>query len=117
MFSAVFAQAASGPAQPQAPGLMNILPMMIVIFVIFYFFIIRPQSKRQKDMQKMLMAIKKGDKVVTSGGILGLVTEVKGNIVTLKIAKDTEVDFRKSAVASIVTAEVEKELKGETKQS
>ena len=117
MFSAVFAQAASGPAAPSAPGLMNILPMMIVIFVIFYFFIIRPQSKRQKEMQKMLESVKKGDKVVTSGGILGLVTEVKGNILTIKIAKDTEVDFRKSAVSTVVTAEVEKELKGEGKQS
>jgi preprotein translocase subunit YajC len=113
MFSAVFAQAASGPAAPQAPGLMNILPMMIVIFVIFYFFIIRPQSKRQKETQKLLEGIKKGDKVVTSGGILGLVTEVKGNIVTLKISKDAEVDFRKTAIAAVVTPEVEKELKGE----
>jgi preprotein translocase subunit YajC len=117
MFSAVFAQTVSGPAAPQTPGLMNILPMMIVIFVIFYFFIIRPQSKRQKEMQKMLESVKKGDKVVTSGGILGLVTEVKGNILTIKIAKDTEVDFRKSAVATVVTADVEKELKGEAKQS
>lgn len=115
MFSAVFAQAASGPAQPQAPGLMNILPMMIIIFVVFYFFIIRPQNKRQKELKALLEGIKKGDKVVTTGGILGLVTEVKGNVVTLKISKDTEVDFRKSAVASVVTPEIEKELKGEAK--
>ncbi len=115
MFSTVFAQTATGAAQPQAPGFMNILPMMIVIFVIFYFFIIRPQNKRQKELKNLLESIKKGDKVVTTGGILGLVTEVKGNIVTLKISKDTEVDFRKSAVATVVTPEVEKELRGETK--
>jgi preprotein translocase subunit YajC len=113
MLSLVYAQTQG--AAPQAPGIMNILPMMIIIFVIFYFFIIRPQSKRQKEVKRMLEAVKKGDKVITTGGILGLVTEVKGNIITLKISKDTEVDFRKSAVSTVVTPEVEKELKGEGK--
>lgn len=118
MFSLVYAQTGTPGAAPSPQaGLMNILPMMIVIFVIFYFFIIRPQSKRQKEMQKMLDAIKKGDKVITSGGILGLVTDVKGTIVTVKISKETEVEFRKSAIASIVTPEVEKELKGENKKA
>jgi preprotein translocase subunit YajC len=113
MLSLVFAQSASPAAAPQAPGLGSILPMMIVIFVVFYFFIIRPQSKKQKDTQKMLEAVKKGDKVVTVGGILGLVANVRGNVITLKIAPDTEVDFKKSAIGSIVTPEMEKELKGE----
>lgn len=100
------------PGQP-GPGMGNILPMMLVMFAIIYFFMIRPQSKRQKETQRMLQAIKKGDKVITAGGILGLVTAVKGNVVTLKIAANAEVDFKKSAVSSVVTPEVEKELKGE----
>jgi len=100
------------PGQPGA-GIENILPMMIIMFVIIYFFIIRPQSKRQKETQKMLQAVKKGDKVITMGGILGLVTAIKGNIITLKISSETEVDFRKSAIATVVTPEIEKELKGE----
>lgn len=104
------------PAQP-GPGLENFLPMMIIMFIIIYFFIIRPQSRRQKETKKLLESVKKGDKVVTVGGILGLVVNVKGNVVTLKIAPDTEVDFRKTAVASVVTPEIEKELRGEDKKA
>jgi preprotein translocase subunit YajC len=113
MLSLVFAQSSAAPAAPQAPGLLNILPMMLIIFVVFYFFIIRPQSKKQKDTQRMLESVKKGDKIVTVGGILGLVTGIKGNVISVKIAPDTEVDFKKSAIASVVTPEMEKELKGE----
>ncbi|MFH0920586.1 MAG: preprotein translocase subunit YajC [Fibrobacterota bacterium] len=114
MLSLVYAQSSAPTGAPAgAAGLGSILPMMIIIFVVFYFFIIRPQSKKQKETKKLLESIKKGDKVVTIGGILGLVTGVKGNVVTLKIAPDTEVDFKKSAVATVVTPEMEKELKGE----
>ena len=115
LLTAIAVNAQGAPAQ-NAPGLMNMLPMMIVMFVIFYFFIIRPQSKRQKELQKMLDAVKKGDKVITAGGMLGLVTEVKGQVVTLKISQNAEVDFRRSAISTIVTPEVEAELKGEKKK-
>ncbi len=109
-----FAQ--GGQPQQGSPGLMNMLPMMIVMFVIFYFFIIRPQSKKQKELQKMLDSIKKGDKVITAGGILALVVEVKGQIITLKISQNAEVDFKRSAISTIVTPEIEAELKGEKKK-
>jgi len=114
MFTTAYAKAPN-PEKPgqKAPGMGNILPMMIVMFVIIYFFMIRPQSKRQKETKLMLENIKKGDKVITSGGILGLVTAIKGNIVTLKISSNAEVDFKKGAISSVVTQEVEKELKGE----
>ena len=114
MYTEAYA-AAPNPGKPgqSGPGMGNILPMMVVMFVIIYFFMIRPQSKRQKETRRMLEAVKKGDKVITSGGILGLVTAVKGNVVTLKISANAEVDFKKSAVASVVTPEVEKELKGD----
>jgi preprotein translocase subunit YajC len=104
------------PGQP-GPGLENFQPMMIIMFIIIYFFIIRPQSRKQKEAKKMMESIKKGDKVVTVGGILGLVVNLRGNVVTLKIAPDTEVDFRKTAIASVVTPEIEKELKGEEKKA
>jgi len=64
----------------------------------------------------MIKNLKKGDKVVTAGGILGLVTDVKGNVITLKVAPNVEIDFRKSAIATVVTAELEKDLKGETEK-
>jgi preprotein translocase subunit YajC len=110
---------AANPGQPgqPGPGLENFLPMMIIMFIIIYFFIIRPQSRRQKETKKLLESVKKGDRVVTVGGILGLVVNVKGNVVTLKIAPDTEVDFRKTAVSSVVTPEIEKELRGEEKKA
>jgi len=115
ILTAIAASAQGAPAQGSA-GLMNMLPMMLVMFAIFYFFIIRPQSKKQKELQKMLDAIKKGDRVITVGGILGLVTEAKGQVITLKISQGAEVDFRRSAISTIVTPEVEAELKAEKKK-
>ena len=116
MFATEAYAMAGNPGQP-GPGLENFLPMMIIMFIIIYFFIIRPQSRKQKEAKKMMESIKKGDKVVTVGGILGLVVNIRGNVVTLKIAPDTEVDFRKTAIASVVTPEIEKELRGEEKKA
>jgi preprotein translocase subunit YajC len=79
--------------------------MIALIFVIFYFLLIRPQQKKQKEHQKMLEAITKGDRVVTSGGLYGTVVGVKDNIVVLRIAEDVKVEFAKSAISSIVSKE------------
>jgi preprotein translocase subunit YajC len=79
--------------------------MIALIFVIFYFLLIRPQQKKQKQHQKMLEAIKKGDTVVTSGGMYGTVVGVKDNIVVLKIAENVKVEFAKSSVSHIVSKE------------
>jgi preprotein translocase subunit YajC len=116
MHTTAYASAPNPDKPGKAPGIGNILPMMIVMFVIIYFFMIRPQTKRQRETKQMLEAVKKGDKVITAGGILGLVTAIKGNIMTLKISSNTEVDFKKSAVSAVVTPEIEQELKGEKKK-
>lgn len=79
--------------------------MIALIFVIFYFLLIRPQQKKQKQHQNMLGSIKKGDRVVTSGGVYGTVVGVKDNVVVLRIADDVKVEFVKSAISSIVTKE------------
>jgi preprotein translocase subunit YajC len=79
--------------------------MIALIFVIFYFLLIRPQQKKQKQHQNMLGTLKKGDRVVTSGGLYGTVVGVKENVVVLRIAEDVKVEFVKSAVTSIVTKE------------
>ncbi|MDP3179522.1 MAG: preprotein translocase subunit YajC [Spirochaetaceae bacterium] len=72
-----------------------------LVFVIFYFLIIRPQNKKQKDAQKMIEAVKKGDKVVTIGGVHATVFTVKEKTVILKVDDETKMEFSKSAIASV----------------
>ena len=92
------------PQAGQAGGagsmLTSLLPL-VLIFVIFYFLLIRPQQKRAKEHREMLGNIKKGDKVVTSGGIYGVVESVGTNTVTLKIAENVKVKFGKGNIAAV----------------
>ena len=112
-----------GAGQPTADGapgatggFMTFLPF-IAIIAIFYFLIIRPQNKKQKETQKMLSALKKGDKVVTIGGIHGTIQSVREQSVVLKVDDNTKIEFSRSAISSIVTAAKEdKEEKEEEKQ-
>jgi preprotein translocase subunit YajC len=79
--------------------LMSFLPL-IVIFVLFFFMIIRPQMKAAKAQREMITALQKGDEVVTSGGIVGKVTKVTESFVSLEIAANTEITVQKQAVQS-----------------
>lgn len=90
--------------QAAAPSgdLVQMIITFGLIFVIFYFLIIRPQNKKQKETQKMLAAVKKGDKVVSIGGIHGIVHAVKEATVVVKVDDDTKLEFSKSALASVV---------------
>ena len=88
---------ASGPAS-LAPTLVT----FGLIFAIFYFLIIRPQNKRQKETKQMLSALKKGDRVVTIGGIRGTVFSLKEEVVVLKVDDDTKIQFSRSAISSVV---------------
>ncbi|MCQ2325436.1 MAG: preprotein translocase subunit YajC [Paludibacteraceae bacterium] len=72
--------------------------MMILIFVVFYFFMIRPQTKKQKELQKQREAMKKGDKVVSAGGIYGIIKEVQDNAFLIEIAKDVVIKIDKGSV-------------------
>jgi preprotein translocase subunit YajC len=89
--------AASGTS---APAYMQFLPLVLIVAV-FYFFIIRPQGKKQKETQRMLSAIKKGDKVVTIGGIHGVVQTVKEGTVVLKVDEDAKIEFTRSAISQV----------------
>ncbi len=83
----------------EANPIMAFFPL-ILMFGVFYFLLIRPQQKKEKDKQAMIQNIKKGDRVVTSGGILGTVVGVKDNIVVLKVGDgDTKIEFLKSAIS------------------
>ena len=74
------------------------LLMMLAIFVVFYFFMIRPQQKKQKEMQKQRDALKKGDKVVTAGGIYGNIKEVQPTTFLIEISKDVTIKVDKGSV-------------------
>ncbi|MBB5225788.1 preprotein translocase subunit YajC [Treponema ruminis] len=80
--------------------LMSVVPFVLII-AIFYFFIIRPQNKKQKETQKMIDALKKGDKVVTIGGIHGVVTSTKEKTVILKVDENVKIEVNRSAVAGV----------------
>ena len=95
---------------------MTFLPI-IAIIAIFYFLMIRPQSKKQKETQKMLGALKKGDKVVTIGGIHGTIQTVRESTIILKVDDSTKIEFSRSAVSSIVTPGKEKEGRAEEKEA
>jgi preprotein translocase subunit YajC len=96
-------QGADGAAGGAGSGFMTFLPFVAII-AIFYFLIIRPQNKKHKETQKMLSALKKGDKVVTIGGIHGTIQTVREQSVVLKVDDNTKIEFSRSAVSSIVTA-------------
>ena len=86
--------------QPQgedANPLMSFLPLLLIV-VVFYFFMIRPQMKRQKETRKFREALAKGDKVVTTGGIYGKIAEVKETHIILEIAKDVQIKVDKNGI-------------------
>ena len=87
------AYAASGPTN----DLMSFLPL-VVIFVLFFFMIIRPQMKQAKVQREMIAALQKGDEVVTTGGIVGKVTKVAEAFVTIEITAGTEIIVQKQAI-------------------
>lgn len=87
----------------QSSFLVNLLPL-ILIFVIFYFLLIRPQQKKQKELKKMLENLKKGDKVITQGGIYGTIEYLSQSTVTLKIAENVKIKVSRGAIAGIRSA-------------
>ena len=92
--TAYAAQSGTGPS-----GLSAFMPI-IILFVIFYFILIRPQQKKQKELQRMIEALRKGDKVLTNGGIFGTVVGFKDNVLVLKIADEVKVEILKTAISS-----------------
>lgn len=86
---------------PAQGGGFESLFFLVALFLVFYLFIIRPQSKRQKEIQKKVSEIKKGDKIVTSGGIIATVISTEETSVLAEIDKDVKVRFLKSAVVEV----------------
>jgi len=91
---------AEGQAAPGG-GLQSFLPL-ILIFVIFYFLLIRPQKQKQKKLRLQVEAMKVGDKVITAGGIHGLVTSVKKQSVSVKVDNNVKIEFEKGSIATVI---------------
>lgn len=97
--SDAFAQTAP---QAQQPGILEALLPFIILFVVFYFLLIRPQQKRVKEHKKMVEALAKGDEVITQGGVYGRIAEVSENHVELEIAEGVMVKVQRQSVASVL---------------
>ncbi len=103
LFTALLQTAAdSGAAPAGAGGLLTSLIPFGLIIVIFYFLVLRPQNKKQKETEKMLSALSKGDKIVTIGGIHGVIQSVKETTVVVKVDDNTRIEFSRNAISSVV---------------
>jgi preprotein translocase subunit YajC len=91
-----------------AGGFLSLIPFLL-IFVIFYFLLIRPQQQKQKQQQALLDAVKKGDKVVTTSGIWGTITNLGKDTVTLQIADNTKIKMQRENISRLRTEDEDKE--------
>lgn len=99
----LFIPAAHAASSASAPGADLIqLGMIAVLFVVFYVLIIRPQRKRQKELDKMLTALEAGDEVTTNAGILGKIKKIDGAYVVVKVADNVELKFQKAAILAVL---------------
>jgi preprotein translocase subunit YajC len=89
-------------AQSPLGSLGGMLPMLLFMFIIIYFLMIRPEQRKQKERQKLLSAIKKGDRVMTASGMFGTIGNVKDTTVMVKIAENTIVEFSKGSISTVL---------------
>jgi len=99
--SSAFAQTAPAAGGDMQSSLMSMLPL-VLMFVVLYFVMIRPQMKKQKEHRAMVDALAKGDEVVTSGGMLGRVSKIGDTFIGVEIANGVEVQMQRSAVAQVL---------------
>ena len=109
MFALFLAQAPAPAPSGAGSGLFSILPF-IFIFVIMYYVVLRPQMRRQKDQARLVAALKTGDRVVTSSGIHGLISNVKDTTVIVKVADNVKIEMEKTAVTNVVKTDAAKNV-------
>lgn len=105
------AVAAESPGGFFGGGAFSALVPLALMFVVFYFLLIRPQQKKQRDQRDMLSALKTGDRILTSGGLYGTIESLNEQIVRLKIADNVRVDVARSAVSGRVVERLEEKKK------
>jgi preprotein translocase subunit YajC len=104
---------ASGSAQNSGGQLVTMLITFGLIIAVFYFLVIRPQNRKQKEAQKMLSSLRKGDRVVTAGGVRGSIVSVKEDTVVVKVDDNTKIEFSKGSVTQVLER---KEELGDSKE-
>jgi preprotein translocase subunit YajC len=94
--------------EPNPTGqMLQMVGMFVILGVMFYFLLIRPQQKQRKDQENMIKNVKSGDRILTTGGIYGIVTNVKEKSLMVKIADNVKVEIAKSAIGSVVQKSAE----------
>ena len=104
MLHVFLAQGQSPPPTGPGGGIGFFVPF-IFIFIIMYFVMFRPQKKRQEQQQKLISALKTGDRVVTNGGIHGLISNVKETTVIVKVADNVKIEMEKSAITTVLSTQ------------
>jgi preprotein translocase subunit YajC len=102
MFFLFLAQAQPAAPAPAPGGGIGFFVPFIFIFIIMYFVLFRPQKKRQVEQQKLIGSLKTGDRVVTNGGIHGLISNVKERTVIVKVADNVKIEMEKSAITTVL---------------
>ena len=100
--SSAYAQEAAATAASQPSALAGFLPLIIMV-ALFYFLLIRPQQRKINEHKKMVNALRKGDKILTGGGIYGTVTKVEDDVLHVEIASHTEIRVARNTIISVVT--------------
>ncbi|MFH1379614.1 MAG: preprotein translocase subunit YajC [bacterium] len=98
------AENAAGPAAGPQGGIMGLMPFFVIIGI-FYFLLIRPQQKKAKEHQKTLSELKRGDRILTSGGIYGVITALRGKIIEVKIADEVKIQVSRSSISGLAEAD------------
>ena len=99
LISPAYAQAAAGAAQENT--LLTFLPM-VAIFIVFYFLLIRPQQKKQKEARAMLESLEKGNEVVTAGGILGRIVKLDEQYATVEVAPNVQMTVQRGSISQLL---------------
>jgi preprotein translocase subunit YajC len=100
----LLAQTPTGSPAAAANPLASFIPI-ILIFIIMYFLLFRPQMRRQKEQARIVSALKTGDRVITASGIHGMITNVKDTTVTVKVADNVKIEMEKSAITNVVKSD------------
>lgn len=104
MLLTIFAQAAAASPAGAGPNPLASFIPIILIFIIMYFVLFRPQMRRQKEQQRLVSTLKTGDRVVTASGIHGIITNVKDSTVMVKVADNVKLEMEKSAITNVAKA-------------